>query len=444
MECRVRRLRRNTFISYAVTGSIPINRGLIQDIPTSLPPQPIGEATKASNLLRIPPGVQGRSHFTYFLYLIVQIRILNTEQSESTVKEYLTRVRDDSGPGIVRPLFEENIKFEFWGQCIDELKDNVFLGNNDENPLEHISNITSIVNLFQSPGVSRDQVMLMAFPLTYRPLSQIIRQTKAIRNFGQECNEPLHLAWERFNGLLYNCPQHKINEHKQLQIFYQGLNPGTRKKADFKEPIPRMTPAAGIKAIDELSKHSLSWYKEEEFKKNDFDKVLKHINDFEHNISVLNEEVLMVQHQYKTPNDERDSLLEETGKGSEASKIILNEQCSVVILNKVPPKEKDPGGFTISFIIGQSGITKALADLGASISLMPYSMFLQLNLDIIGLFVLDIIKEILPPNHANSIEPILDHLSTIHEDCNNPALFAANSNDEEKPTPKLKELPLST
>ncbi|GJT74827.1 hypothetical protein Tco_1041552 [Tanacetum coccineum] len=76
MECRVRRLRRNTFISYAVTGSIPINRGLIQAIPTSLPPQPIGEATKASNLRRIPPGVQGRSHFTYFLYLIVQIRIL--------------------------------------------------------------------------------------------------------------------------------------------------------------------------------------------------------------------------------------------------------------------------------------------------------------------------------------------------------------------------------
>ncbi|GJY48680.1 hypothetical protein Tco_0438636 [Tanacetum coccineum] len=80
MECRVRRLRRNTFISYAVTGLIPINRGLIQAIPTSLPPQPIGEATKASNLRRIPPGVQGRSHFTYFLYLIIQIRILLEEE----------------------------------------------------------------------------------------------------------------------------------------------------------------------------------------------------------------------------------------------------------------------------------------------------------------------------------------------------------------------------
>ncbi|GJV81461.1 hypothetical protein Tco_1517331 [Tanacetum coccineum] len=37
--------------------SISINRGLIQAIPTLLPPQPIGEATNASNLQRIPPGV---------------------------------------------------------------------------------------------------------------------------------------------------------------------------------------------------------------------------------------------------------------------------------------------------------------------------------------------------------------------------------------------------
>ncbi|GJZ57390.1 hypothetical protein Tco_0612884 [Tanacetum coccineum] len=43
MECRVSWLRRNTFIAYAIIGSISINRGLIQAIPTSLPPQPIGK-----------------------------------------------------------------------------------------------------------------------------------------------------------------------------------------------------------------------------------------------------------------------------------------------------------------------------------------------------------------------------------------------------------------
>ncbi|GJS47426.1 reverse transcriptase domain-containing protein [Tanacetum coccineum] len=61
--------------------------------------------------------------------------------------------------------------------------------------------------------------------------------------------------------------------------------------------------------------------------------------------------------------------------------------------------------------------------------------------DIIDLSILDNIKEILPLNHVNLIEPILDYLPAIHKDCNNPALFTANTNDEEKPTPKLKELP---
>ncbi|GJT63906.1 ribonuclease H-like domain-containing protein, partial [Tanacetum coccineum] len=238
----------------------------------------------------------------------------NTEQPESTVNEYLTKVRDDSGPGIVRPLFEENIKFEFWGQCIDELKDDSVKRPGDAIGIPFYVEWKS--QTMDKPIVSGIHYDLRpsknAFLRRYRPLSQIIRQTNAIRNFGQECNEPLHLAWERFNNLLYNCPEHKINDHEQLQIFYQGLDPKTRQKVDFKGPIPRMTPAARIKAIDELSKHSFSWYKDEEYKKNDFDKVLKHINDFEHNISVLNEEVRMVQHQYKTPNDEGVSFLEET------------------------------------------------------------------------------------------------------------------------------------
>ncbi|GJT80572.1 hypothetical protein Tco_1054914 [Tanacetum coccineum] len=53
-------MRYNTFIGCAVTGLTTINRGLIQAILASLPPQPIGEVTKASNLQRIPPGVWKR------------------------------------------------------------------------------------------------------------------------------------------------------------------------------------------------------------------------------------------------------------------------------------------------------------------------------------------------------------------------------------------------
>ncbi|GJT58277.1 reverse transcriptase domain-containing protein [Tanacetum coccineum] len=47
---------------------------------------------------------------------------------------------------------------------------------------------------------------------------------------------------------------------------------------------------------------------------------------------------------------------------------------------KLPSKEKDLGSFTIPCDIGQLHINNALADLGASISLMPYTMYEKLGL----------------------------------------------------------------
>ncbi|GJZ97179.1 DNA-directed DNA polymerase [Tanacetum coccineum] len=73
-------------------------------------------------------------------------------------------------------------------------------------------------------------------------------------------------------------------------------------------------------------------------------------------------------------------LLTNKARLEEASKIIMNERCSAVLLNKLPSKEKDPGGFTITCDIGQLHIDNALADLGASISLMPYTMYKKLGL----------------------------------------------------------------
>ncbi|GJX89565.1 reverse transcriptase domain-containing protein [Tanacetum coccineum] len=63
------------------------------------------------------------------------------------------------------------------------------------------------------------------------------------------------------------------------------------------------------------------------------------------------------------------------------SKITLNERCSTVLLNKILLKGKDPRSFTIPCTIGKFGIDKALADLGACISLMLYSMYSILDLE---------------------------------------------------------------
>ena len=61
-------------------------------------------------------------------------------------------------------------------------------------------------------------------------------------------------------------------------------------------------------------------------------------------------------------------------------KAFLTEQVSAIIESKTPVKYKDPGCPTISVNIGGISVEKALLDLGASVNLLPYSMYKQLGL----------------------------------------------------------------
>ena len=58
----------------------------------------------------------------------------------------------------------------------------------------------------------------------------------------------------------------------------------------------------------------------------------------------------------------------------------LTERVSSIIQCKTPMKYKDPGSPTISVNIGGTCVEKALLDLGASVNLLPYSVYKQLRL----------------------------------------------------------------
>ncbi|XP_026448643.1 uncharacterized protein LOC113348942 [Papaver somniferum] len=58
----------------------------------------------------------------------------------------------------------------------------------------------------------------------------------------------------------------------------------------------------------------------------------------------------------------------------------IAEQVSSIIQNKTPPKFRDPGCPTITCKIGDHTVNKALLDLGASVNLLPYSVYVQLGL----------------------------------------------------------------
>jgi len=73
-------------------------------------------------------------------------------------------------------------------------------------------------------------------------------------------------------------------------------------------------------------------------------------------------------------------ILSNKRKLEEYETVNLTKECSVIIQNKLPPKLKDSGSFSIPCIIGSEIIKKAMCDLGASVSLMPLSLYERMGI----------------------------------------------------------------
>ncbi|KAL0319626.1 UNVERIFIED_CONTAM: hypothetical protein Sradi_5224100 [Sesamum radiatum] len=58
----------------------------------------------------------------------------------------------------------------------------------------------------------------------------------------------------------------------------------------------------------------------------------------------------------------------------------LNEECSAIFQNKLPPKLKDTGSFSIPCTIGNINFDKVLCHLRTSVNLMSYSIFEKLEM----------------------------------------------------------------
>ncbi|GJW02414.1 reverse transcriptase domain-containing protein [Tanacetum coccineum] len=74
------------------------------------------------------------------------------------------------------------------------------------------------------------------------------------------------------------------------------------------------------------------------------------------------------------------SLISNKEKLFELARTPLNEHCSAVLLKKLPEKLRDPGKFLIPCDFPGMDECLALADLGASINLMPLSVWKKLSL----------------------------------------------------------------
>ena len=73
-------------------------------------------------------------------------------------------------------------------------------------------------------------------------------------------------------------------------------------------------------------------------------------------------------------------VLSKRRRVEEFKTITLNESCSAILLRRLPIKRKDPGTFKIAIEIGNQLAGGALCDLGASINLMPLSLYKKLKM----------------------------------------------------------------
>nr|GEZ82744.1 reverse transcriptase domain-containing protein [Tanacetum cinerariifolium] len=151
------------------------------------------------------------------------------------------------------------------------------------------------------------------------------------------------------------------------------------------------------------------------------------------------------------------SLLASKDKLFELAKVPLNENCSAMLLKKLPEKLGDPGKFLIPYDFPGMEVCHALTDLGASINLMPLSIWKKLSLpeltptrmtleladrvDVIDIAYEDFVQDVLDFQYnSKSSSPTLVSDDLISES-DTTEESKEKSSVEEPPKLELKELP---
>ncbi|GJR47800.1 reverse transcriptase domain-containing protein [Tanacetum coccineum] len=176
---------------------------------------------------------------------------------------------------VVPPINANN--FELKQPLINLVQSNKFTGRQD--PHNHLRFFNKVTSTFRHPEVPNTSIKLLLFPfsldgeardwldkepprsiLTWDDLvSKFINQffppskTTYYRNeiitFFQKPNETFNEAWERFKGLLRQCPHHGFSELHQLDTFYNSLNSNDQDALDS---------AAGGNFLDKMPQEGLA------------------------------------------------------------------------------------------------------------------------------------------------------------------------------------------
>ncbi|GKB04652.1 reverse transcriptase domain-containing protein [Tanacetum coccineum] len=291
-----------------------------------------------------------------------------------------------------------------------------FFGHDKEDPHAHIRYFNKITSTMKFPNVPSTSVKLMLFPFSLKgatriwlekepprsiltwddlvskfinkffPPSKTTNLRNEITRFQQRFDENFYEAWDRFNDLLRACPHHGFSKLHQLDTFYNALNSNDQDSlnsaAGVQSQVPNSDPAvAPVSAPKPNPKPSIPYpsrrndERRREKANDQIEKFYEIFKDLSFEISLMDALILMP----KFASTLKD-LIRNKEKLSEMARTSLNEHCSVVILNKLPEKLRDPDKFLIPCDFLGMDECLALDDLGSSINLMPLSVWKKLSL----------------------------------------------------------------
>ncbi|GJW20999.1 reverse transcriptase domain-containing protein [Tanacetum coccineum] len=150
---------------------------------------------------------------------------------------------------------------------------------------------------------------------------------------------------------------------------------------DVPKTLPKTTPIPEPDVPKNLPKPNIPYpsrrndQKSRDKASNQMEKIFQIIQDLRFDISFADALLLMPRFAPTIRN-----LLMNKEKLLELAKIPLNENCSAMLLKKLPEKLGDPDKFLIPCDFPRMDVCHALADLGASINLMPLSIWKKLSL----------------------------------------------------------------
>nr|GEV22002.1 DNA-directed DNA polymerase [Tanacetum cinerariifolium] len=325
---------------------------------------------------------------------------------------------------IVIPEIAAN-NFELKHGLINLVQNKQFFGHDKEDSHTHIRYFNKITSTMRVPNIPSSSIKLMLFPFSLEGAAQIwlekepprsiltwddlvskfINQlfppskTTNLRNeitrFQQRYDESFYEAWDRFNDLLRACPRHGFFELHQLDTFYNALNVNDQdslnsaaaissevaelkdlvrallldKKNQSSAPVSSPTPAP-VKAV---KPNCVTYGGSGTLPGNTITNPKEELNGITTQSGVAYQGPII-----PTPSKVVKQGTEE--KLSEMARTPMNKHCSAVILNKLPRKLGDPDKFLIPCEFQGMDECLALADLGASINLMPLSMWEALSL----------------------------------------------------------------